>query len=105
MWLSKCSSVSGHPPWCSLSALRMGYEMVWSPPRNTGMRRTRGSSAATCRRISSTARRLSKGVQGRSPRSATRPTSKGDTPCSGLYPRSRRDAWRMALGPKRAPGR
>jgi hypothetical protein len=55
--------------------------------------------------ISPTAWSLENGVHAMSPASTTWWSANGNVPLCGLNGRRRREAWRMADGPSRAPGR
>ena len=62
-------------------------------------------SASAAASIWVTASSVLKGVQAMSPASTTWASAKGRESSAGLYGRSRREPWRTAAGPKRAPGR
>ena len=104
-----------------MRARRAGRAMEWSPPSvsslgrgqfgwpslatNAGRREPSSRNAAD---IWARARALSKGVMGMSPQSRIfRGVVYGFRPRRGLKPRMevcREEAWRIARGPKRAPG-
>ncbi len=78
--------------------------MVWSPPMATSRPPPRSNASAPAS-IWPTASSALNGVQAMSPASTTWASSKGKASNAGLYGRSRREPWRTAAGPKRAPGR
>lgn len=78
--------------------------MVWSPP-SVIMRAPEASRSSAAASTVSTASLMLKGLAAMSPASATCASANGDASWAGLYGRRRRDASRMALPPKRAPGR
>lgn len=78
--------------------------MVWSPPRVISRAPVASSSSAAPSTVA-TASPMSNGLTAMSPASATWASAKGAASCAGLYGRSSRDASRIALPPKRAPGR
>lgn len=99
---SKWSSATGP---CFLAIERSsGSAMVWSPPRVIRRAPVARSASADASMVS-TASLMLNGLAAMSPASATWARAKGDASWAGLYGRSRRDASRMALPPKRAPGR
>ncbi len=78
--------------------------MVWSPPRVIRRAPVPSRSSAAPSMVS-TASLMLNGFAAMSPASATWASANGEASWAGLYGRSSREASRMALPPKRAPGR
>ncbi len=111
---SKCSTLSGRP-YTSFSARSAGRARLWSPPNVISL--GFGTSGETARRwpssvkaavICARATALSMGVMGMSPQSMILAQLwYGLMPARGLKPLKDvclAEAWRIARGPKRAPG-